>query len=152
MPPRLRQAYLQTHYSVDGCAIRIGCRTPAIDALLALRSAREGVLVTAWNPQSRRMPRGWNDRMQRRLSQRLRRFAVLNGESGHGPWREEQLLVLAPIPLVLRVGRVFRQWAVVAVRRGQCAQLVPVPRGLACARHGHAARASTSPSPIQFAI
>ena len=37
---------------------------PRMDALLARHGARCAVFVTAWNPFSRRMPAGWNRRMQ----------------------------------------------------------------------------------------
>ena len=120
---RLRRDYIGARYTVEGCEFRIGRRAPAIDARLAQLGAREGVLVTAWNPRSRRMPRGWNEQQQRRLLRHLRRRALLPAESGVGRWREEQVLVLAPVAQVMRVARLFRQHAVVVIRRGRKARL-----------------------------
>lgn len=45
--------------------VRIGRHAPT-ELFVRLRS-RTGVFVTAWNPLSRRMPDGWNHRMQQRL-------------------------------------------------------------------------------------
>lgn len=126
LAPRLRRTYLKTRYSVEACEVRVGRRAPAVDATLARHGARCGVLVTAWNPLSRLMPRGWNERMQRQLRERLREVCVLRGDGALGRWREEHLFVLAPAPFVLRLARIFRQNAVVVVVRTQCAALHPV--------------------------
>ena len=124
MTPRLRRAYLRTRYSVQGHELRIGRRTPAIDALLSHYTRSEGVLVTAWNPRSRVMPRGWNERQQRRLLAQLRRHRALPAAGGLGRWHEDHVFVLAPLAVVRPLARLFRQHAVVVVRRGQRARLV----------------------------
>lgn len=82
------------------------------------------VLVTAWNPMSRRMPLGWNRRMQRSLLTRLRRFQVWVAQGAFRQWHEEHVAVVCDPRLVARIGRVFRQRALVVVRRGQAARVV----------------------------
>jgi hypothetical protein len=122
MPPRLLRAYRRTRYSAAGVVVRIGRCMP--DALFAQIGAREAVFVTAWNPRSRRMPSGWNARMQQRLAERLRRFVVVPADGTLGRWHEAHLLVAADVRRMLRMARVFRQFGVVAVRRGRPARLV----------------------------
>ncbi len=60
---------------------------------------------------------------QDRLKQRLRRCVTLPAEGSCWRWREEHLLVLAAPGLVKRLARLFRQAAVVVVKRGQAAAL-----------------------------
>jgi hypothetical protein len=122
MPPRLLRAYRQTRYSAVGVVVRVGRCVP--DVLFAKVGAREAVFVTAWNPRSRRMPWGWNARMQRRLAERLRRFVVVPADGTLGCWHEAHLLVVADVRQVLRLARIFRQLGVVAMRRGRPARLV----------------------------
>jgi hypothetical protein len=122
MPPALLGAYRRTRYSAEGVVVRIGRRVPS--ALLVRVGGPEAVLVTAWNPFSRKMPLGWNARMQRRLAERLRRFVVLPADGRLGPWHEAHLLVGADARRMVRLARVFRQRAVVVLRRGQGARLV----------------------------
>ncbi len=83
LPPRMLRAWRRTLYLLAGrIAVRIGRRSPAADALLAALGARQGVIVTAWNPFGRRRPEGWNRRAGARLrqarggSRRCRRKAV----------------------------------------------------------------------------
>jgi len=106
--------------------VRIGRRAP--DAVLVHLGGRAGGFVTAWNPFSRRMPDGWNRRMQRRLYERLRRHGVFPAEGSLGRWREAMLLVAGDPRLLVRLGRIFRQCAIVVVQGGRCARLVLLPR------------------------
>jgi hypothetical protein len=119
---RLLHAYRRTRYRAGGHQIRIGRRAP--DALFAQLGTRTATLLTAWNPYSRRMPDGWNHRMQRRLRLRLRRFAVLDAEGSLHGWSEAMLLVGGPPPRAIRLARQFRQSAVVSLRRGAVARLI----------------------------
>jgi hypothetical protein len=73
---RLFNAYRKTSYTAGKVEVWIGRRSPAMDQLLATHNARAGVFVTAWNPLSRRMPPGWNRRMQERLAH------LIHGVSG----------------------------------------------------------------------
>jgi hypothetical protein len=101
--------------------LRIGRRAPA--ALFAHLGCREGAFVTAWNPRSHRMPDGWNQRMQQRLCERLRRYVVLPADGSLGRWHEAHLLVGGDSRRALRLARIFRQHAIVVLRRGQRARL-----------------------------
>lgn len=101
--------------------MRIGRRVP--DVLFDRLNARVAVFLTAWNPLSRRMPDGWNDRMQVHLRRLLRRCLVIEAEGSLHRWREAMLLVAGdPRPLVRLAAR-FRQCAVVIIRRGHRVRL-----------------------------
>ncbi len=128
MTPSLRRAFRTTTYEAEGAIARIGRRGAALDALLAARGARVAGFVTAWNPFSRRMPCGVNDRMQDRL-RALARGRVLGEGFGRGRcWAEHHLLV-AGDPRALRVmARRFRQHAIVIVAPRHAARLVEAQR------------------------
>jgi Protein of unknown function (DUF3293) len=117
----LRRAYRQTEYRAAGVAIRIGQRVPG--AVFDAVDARVAVLVTAWNPQSRRMPDDWNRRMQLRLRERLRRFVAMDAAGSLRRWHEAMLLVGGNPRPVIRLAALFRQRGVVILRRNQRAQL-----------------------------
>ena len=116
MSPHLRRLYRRTDYVVGiGPPIRIGRRTFLV---------REGALLTAANPRSRRMPDGWNARMNRALAETARRLLPVPAEGRLGDWREEGFLIEAPVARAAVLGRRFRQNALVVVRRGQRARLL----------------------------
>lgn len=104
--------------------MRIGARSPAAQTLLASCHAREALLISAWNPMSRRMPERWNKRAQHRLLQGLRRFRVIPAEGRWRAWREEHVLVFGPAAPVIVLARRYRQRAVVLVRPDGSARLV----------------------------
>ena len=116
LPARLRAAYRATDYAAGAIAARIGRRVPGLDWRVA-------VFLTAWNPYSRRMPDGWNRRMQARLRARLRGRTVLAGTGTLRRWREEMLLVALDPVRAMVLARRFRQRGIVVVRRGQPARL-----------------------------
>jgi hypothetical protein len=126
---RLLRAYRATRYVAQGTEIRIGRRSPAMDALLRRHRAQVGVLLTAWNPFSRRMPTAWNDRMQRRLTERLRRVVTLPADGAFRRWHEAHLLALSSPARMLPLARRFRQHAVVVVRVRQLARLLWLDHG-----------------------
>jgi hypothetical protein len=121
LPPPLARAYRLTRYRAAGFDIRIGRRPSA--ALFEMLGAPQAALVTAWNPRSRRMPEGWNRRMQARLRERLRGALAIDGEGELGSWHEAMLLVVGDPRCTIRLAAVFRQRAVVVVRRGRRAEL-----------------------------
>ncbi len=125
----LLRAWRETAYVAGAAVVRIGRRSAAMDAVLAGMGARTGVLVTAWNPLSRRMPEGWNRRMQQRLGARLRRCASVAAAGSLRRWREEHVLVAGDPRPVVRLARVFRQRGVVVVARGRVARLVMLDWG-----------------------
>ena len=116
IPPRLLACYRQTLYRVGGHIVRIGRRT-------ALR----GTLLTAWNPMSRRMPRGWNLRMQTRLRDHLRRWPVTDATGGLGAWHEDHLLVDTDARPCRVLARRFRQRATLLLRPHRPARLCILP-------------------------
>lgn len=121
---RVAAVYRSAPYSAAGLAIRVGRRSPAVDALLMAHGVTEGVLVTAWNPGGRRRPTGLNRKATARLDERLRGCRSLPGANGLHRWHEESLLVLGARRRTERLGRLFRQRAVVLLRRGQPARVV----------------------------
>jgi hypothetical protein len=127
VPPRLLRAYRQTRYTADGIEVRIGRRNAAMDAWLAEHGAQTGVLITAWNPRSRRMPFGWNARMQHHLAEHIHRCVCVHADGQLGRWYEAQLLVLSPPGLARRVAVRFRQRGIVVVQRRHPARLVILP-------------------------
>jgi hypothetical protein len=133
LPPALRRAYAATAYEAAGAVARIGRRSASVDALLAARGARHAAFVTAWNPFSRRMPRGWNDRMQDRLRQAARGRVLAEGWGRGRGWAERHLLLAGDPRLAARLARRFRQHAVVVVSPRRPARILlarrPPPRG-----------------------
>jgi hypothetical protein len=123
MRPALLTAYRKTCYEAGGIEVRIGRRSPAMDRLLTSYGVREAVFITAYNPFSRIMPPGWNQRMQARLAQALRRRRTLPAKGSWRRWSEAHLMVLGDVRPVCRLIGSFRQNAIVVVRRGQPAQL-----------------------------
>lgn len=123
MTARLLAAYRRSTYEAAGAVARIGRRSPGVDALLARLGVQAGGFVTAWNPLSRRMPDGWNHRMQVRLQAAARRLPGAPGHGGDGRWREAHRLIGADPRRLLVLARRFRQAAIVTVARGQPARL-----------------------------
>ncbi len=115
--PRLARGWRITVYEAAGAEMRFGRRSAAVDALLVNGGARQGAFVGAWNPISRAMPRGWNDR----ALARLRRFARMpfiegTGHAARPPWCEHHLLVLGDPRRIAVLARRFRQHAILRVR------------------------------------
>ena len=125
IPPRLLRAYRDTAIGPRDSDVRIGRRCP--DALFERLNADAAMFLTAWNPRSRRMPDGWNHRMQQQLRQCLRRFKVLEAEGSLRRWHEAMLLVAGDPRPVVRLAVRFRQRAVVILRRGHRARLPLCP-------------------------
>jgi hypothetical protein len=124
LSPEMRTAYGRTDYEADGLVTRIGRRSAALDGLLRRHGARHAAFVTAWNPYSRAMPRGWNDRMLARLRQAARGRVLAEGWGSGKGWAERHLLVAGDPRWIARLGRRFRQHAVVAVSPGHPARIV----------------------------
>ncbi len=141
LPTHLARAYRNSRYSVAGLPLTIGRRSGALDGLLTGMGVRDAVLITAWNPASRRMPRPWNDRMMAALRHRLGSTPSLpatgaagTGAAGSGAagigaagaWAEDHLLVTGDRRRLAVLARVFRQAALVGLRRGQELRLLPL--------------------------
>jgi hypothetical protein len=137
----LARAWRTAEYRAGGVAFRVGRRDPALDRLIA--PARAAILIGAWNPMGRRMPAEWNRRAHRALEARLRRADWMLAEGGSARWREDHALVLGPSVPVLRLARLFRQGAVVALARGR------PPRLLILAPQGTYAASSTDTAGVK---
>lgn len=112
-----------TGHGATGAVARIGRRSPAVDALLARHGVRQAGFVTAWNPLSRRMPPGWNRRMQHALRQAARGLVLAEGFGKAGGWAEHHLLLEGDPRRLAVLARRFRQWAIVTVAPRQPARL-----------------------------
>ncbi|HEX4369090.1 MAG TPA: DUF3293 domain-containing protein [Rhodopila sp.] len=110
--------------------VRIGRRSPGVERLLRPLGALQAGFVSACNPYSRRMPAGWNARMQKSLRQALRRYPVLIGSGSWRGWSEAHLIVLADARVLQHIARRFRQNAIVTVRPRQPAKLVSLTRSV----------------------
>lgn len=124
LPPALRAAYARTAYEAAGAIARIGRRSPGVEALLREAGVRQAAFVTAWNPLSRRMPRGWNDRMLARLRATAGAAVLAEGWGRARSWAERHLLVAGDPRRALVLARRFRQHAIVVVARGRAARVV----------------------------
>ncbi|MCW5619562.1 MAG: DUF3293 domain-containing protein [Burkholderiales bacterium] len=104
--------------------VRVGRRCAVLDRLLHRLGVREWLFITAWNPHSRPLPRWRNRARQRALQRALRRnVRVLYcglGVPDDRSWRSEHSVFAGPVAAgrARRLGRQFRQNAVVIGRRG----------------------------------
>jgi hypothetical protein len=124
IPPRTLIAYRATSYTAGNIDIRIGRHSPATDALLTTYRARQATLITAYNPFSRRIPLGCNQRMHARLARTLRRHTALPATGTLRRWSEAHLLVFGDVRPIRALARRFRQNSIVILRRGQPARLL----------------------------
>ncbi len=129
LPPALEAAYRRTNYEANGAVARIGRRSAALDALLRARRVRQAAFITAWNPFSHPMPRGWNEKAQARLRQVARTRLLAEGwgredRRGDDRWGERHLLLEGDPRRLAVLARRFRQNAIVAVAPGRKARLV----------------------------
>ena len=120
----LDAAYRATTYLVrDGFVripLRIGDRSAALDRLLARRRAREGFIVTADNPGSRRLPEAANRRARLALPPGL----PTEARADAGDWPVEQgVLIFVSERRARPLLRRLRQRAAVHVARGRPAML-----------------------------
>ena len=118
------RAYRVSSYFAGAHAARIGQRAPGLDALLRGWRAREGVFIAAGNPFSQRMPQGWNARRQAALRDRLRRLHYVEGQGGAKRWWEAHCFIGIGAARGKPLARLFRQNAMVALRRGGRARLI----------------------------
>ena len=126
LPHHLATAYRRAAYTVAGLDLVVGRRSRALDGLLAGMSARDAVLITAWNPASRRMPPDWNARKMAALRHRLGSTPSLPASSAGAAWFEDQLLVVGDRRRLAVLARLFGQAAMVGLRRGQGVRLLPL--------------------------
>ena len=121
---QLLRAYRASCYFAGSHAARIGQRAPALDALLRSWRVQEGVFIAAGNPFSWRHPDGWNARRHTALRDRLRRLHYVEGQGGAKRWWEAHCFIGISAARGRRLARLFRQNAMVALRRGSEARLI----------------------------
>ena len=121
---RLERAYRASDYEAAGAVARVGRRCPAVDALLARLGVRQGGFLGAWNPLSRRMPPGWNRRAEARLRAAAAGLPFAEGWGGTPHWREHHLLIAGDPRRLARLGRRFRQRAMLVLVQGRPPRLV----------------------------
>jgi hypothetical protein len=121
---QLLRAYRASCYRAAGHAARIGSRAPGLDALLQCWRVPEGVFIAAGNPFSRRMPEGWNARRHAALRERLRGLHYVEGKGGAKRWWEAHCCIGIGAARGKCLARLFRQNAMVALRRGAKARLL----------------------------
>jgi len=121
---RLERDYRASCYYAGEDIARIGQRAPALDALLRCWRVPEGVFIAAGNPFSRRMPSGWNARRHAALRERLRGLPLVEGKGGAKCWWEAHYFIGLCAARGKRLARMFRQNAMVALRRGAKARLI----------------------------
>ena len=120
----LFRAYRASCYFAGAHAARIGQRAPALDALLRSWRVPEGVFIAAGNPFSRRMAAGWNARRHAALRERLRALPHIEGKGGAKRWWEAHCFIGIGAARGRKLARLFRQNAMVALRRGAKARLI----------------------------
>ena len=121
---RLARAYRASCYFAGDHVARIGQRAPALDALLRCWRVREGVFIAAGNPFSRRMAAGWNARRHAALRERLRASPHVEGKGGAKRWWEAHCFIGISAARGRQLARLFRQNAMVALRRRGRARLI----------------------------
>ena len=121
---QLFRAYRASCYFAGSHAARIGQRAPALDALLRSWRVQEGVFIAAGNPFSWRHPDGWNARRHTALRDRLRRLHYVEGQGGAKRWWEAHYFIGISAARGRQLAVLFRQNAMVALRRGAKARLI----------------------------
>lgn len=121
---QLSRAFRASCYFAGAHGARIGQRAPALDALLGSWRAQEGVFIAAGNPFSRRMPQGWNARRHAALRECLRGLPYVEGKGGAKRWWEAHYFIGISAARGRRLARLFRQKAMVALKRRDKVRLI----------------------------
>jgi hypothetical protein len=134
VPPELIAAYRAASYEVDDgeSAIRfhVDESCPALDDLLRARGAPSAVLITAYNPRSRKQAAAENAAAHRALldavAQMEKQTLPSRGRDSGGKWPAEPGLLILDIDRAegLALARRFDQYAVVWIERSNPPVLV----------------------------
>lgn len=120
---RLRHAYRQADYRVNGFVLNIGRPHPAFDAWLRERGVRGYVLVTAYNPRSTPLPASVNETRHRTLVRSLDESGLswvpASGSDPQHAWPEEPGVCLLDPP-VRQARALARQYEQHAIVEGFC--------------------------------
>lgn len=126
-PSRMERGYRMARYVAGPMVIRIDKPSASVDAWLAGHRAAAAVLLSAWNPMSKRRPAARNARAHGCLLHAVRQRPHAEGISGTADWQELMVAVVGDARLGRRLARRFRQRAFVLLRRGRPAALVYSP-------------------------
>ena len=128
LSPALIAAYQQAEYVVHGrCTLRIGRRSPALDALLDEHGAASAAFVTAANPRSEKRSEAENRAALAALEASLAwPFYRGEGRDPDGEWPAEPSLLVVGIARgeAEALGRALDQNAIVFAERGGAPELV----------------------------
>lgn len=135
VPSELVAAYRAAVYEVDATAesvIRFHVEEPcaALDALLAAQSAQSAVLITAYNPRSRKQSAAENTDAHRALldtvAQMGKQTRPSRGRDPDGAWPAEPGLLIFSLSRdeALGLARRFDQYAVVWIEHGRAPVLL----------------------------
>lgn len=131
--PKLDAQYRASEYVIhDGTDLivtRIDEASPELAALFARLDARNGTVITAWNPHSRTRSDAENEEAQGLLETRLThegcRWLHAEGRSPDGAWREPSLCLLDVDDAEARALAVeLEQTAIVRYGADGCGRLV----------------------------
>jgi hypothetical protein len=109
--------------------IRIGERSPRLDAILAAYECNAWAFITAWNPGSQPLPRDENAARQMDLlalvDARGYRRLMGSGVPAGADWQAEESVLVLGVPKAeaIELGARFDQLAVVIGARGGAAEL-----------------------------
>ena len=147
----LRDHYLRTTYRVTGVTpaidIRIGEPCPPLDALLDKHAVRSWAFITAWNPGSKKLDAGENQRRQAALEAEVKQGGQIfyrgagipdetiersSGSSFHvhpsslSSWVPEESILIVGINSedAVKLGKKYAQAAIVTGERNAPAELI----------------------------
>jgi hypothetical protein len=129
------RAYASTDYYVHAggrrpIRFRIDSVSARVDALLARYGSRRWMLMTAWNPESKPLPREENERRQTALIAELTaagyRCLRAEGRNADASWPPEESVFVLDIPkhVARRIGHQYGQLAIVSGELGSPSRLV----------------------------
>ena len=130
----LRDHYLRTTYRVTGVTpaidIRIGELCPPLDALLDKHAVRSWVFITAWNPGSKKLAAGENQRRQAALEAEVQQGGTVfyrgAGVPDEKDWVPEESILIVGINSedAVKLGKKYAQAAIVTGERSAPAELI----------------------------
>lgn len=131
----IEEAYRNAIYVVfdnqeNETTFRIGEHSTAIDEILSINQAASFAFITAYNPYSKTTAKAENEVRQKALEQTVNALGLsfLNGygTDENEKWQPEQSIFVFDISKLeaARIGREFRQNAVVYCEKGKRAELI----------------------------
>jgi hypothetical protein len=132
LPDSLINAYLQTHYTVNGFTepIRIGLISGEVESILLGNGQKSWAYLTSDNPLSVPLEESQNRQRREILRKDLAGYLVIDGEGRDvlGEWPPEKSYFVVGISLegAIEIGRRFGQRAIVTGKLSEPAQLLEI--------------------------